>query len=86
METEMKMIMSALAASVLLAVAAAPAGAEEVSDIVRQYVNTSGVENGKYVKVRKYVPRQPVYIADDLEVGSKEWWQQMDRERRGGRR
>ena len=38
------------------------------------------------MKVRRYIPEQIEYQADKLPVGSSEWWQQMDRERRGGRR
>ena len=87
METEMKTIMGALAASLLLAAAALPTGAEaQVPDIVRQYVKVPDAEQGKYVDVRKRIPRQPEYIADKMETGSGEWWRQMDRERRGGRR
>ena len=83
----MKMIMSALAASVLLGVAVAPASAQTAasSESVSQYVKTYNVEKSKPI-VRKVVPRQPVYIADEEEVGSSAWWRQMDRERRGGRR
>jgi hypothetical protein len=38
------------------------------------------------LKIRRYLPEQIEYQADELPVGSSEWWQQMDRERRGGRR
>jgi hypothetical protein len=87
MEKNMKTIMGALAAAMLLGVAALPAAAEpDVAGIVRKYVRTPDAEPGKYVDVYKRVPRQPEYIADKMEVGSGEWWRQMDRERRGGRR
>ena len=84
----MKTIMGALAASLLLAAAATPASAdtEELIEVVREYVRVPTSEPTRDVKVRRYVPEQIEYQADKLPVGSSEWWQQMDRERRGGRR
>jgi hypothetical protein len=88
METKMKTIMGALAASLLLAAAATPASAdtEELIEVVREYVRVPTSESTRDVKVRRYIPEQIEYQADKLPVGSSEWWQQMDRERRGGRR
>jgi hypothetical protein len=37
-------------------------------------------------KQRRYVERQIEYDANTLPVGTSIWWQQMDREQRGGRR
>jgi hypothetical protein len=37
-------------------------------------------------KQRRYVERQIEYDADKLPIGTSIWWQQMDREQRGGRR
>lgn len=84
----MKTIMGALAAGLLLAGTAAPANAdtEELIEVVREYVRVPTSESTRDVKVRRYVPEQMEYQADKLPVGSSEWWQQMDRERRGGRR
>ena len=83
----MKLIMSALAASVLLAGAAAPASAEtDVTEIVREYVKVPNSEQTRGVKLRRYVPEQIEYQAEKLPVGTNVWWQQMDREQRGGRR
>ena len=84
----MKTIMGALAASLLLAGAAAPASAdtEELIEVVREYVRVPTSEPTRDVKIRRYVPEQMEHQADKLPVGSSEWWQQMDRERRGGRR
>ena len=83
----MKMIMAALTASVLLAGAAAPASAEtEVTEIVREYVQVPSSELTRVVKVRRYVPEQIEHQADKLPVGTNDWWRQMDREQRGGRR
>ena len=84
----MNTIMGALAASLLLAGAAAPASAdtEELIEVVREYVRVPTSEPTRDVKIRRYVPEQMEHQADKLPVGSSEWWQQMDRERRGGRR
>ena len=84
----MKTIMGALAASLLLVGAAAPASADtdELVEIVREYVRVPTSEPTRDVKIRRYIPEQMEYQADKLPVGSSEWWQQMDRERRGGRR
>ena len=84
----MKTIMGALAASLLLAGAAAPANAdtEELVEVVRDYVRVPTSESTRGVKLPRTIPKQIEYQADELPVGSSEWWQQMDRERRGGRR
>ena len=84
----MKTIMGALTASLLLAGAAAPASADtdELIEIVREHVNVPSSKTTQGIKVRRYVPEQMEHQADKLPVGSSEWWQQMDRERRGGRR
>jgi len=88
METIIKTIMGALAAGLLLAGTAAPATADtdELVEIVREYVRVPTSEPTRDVKIRRYIPEQMEYQADKLPVGSSEWWQQMDRERRGGRR
>ena len=84
----MKTIMGALAAGLLLAGAAAPANADtdELVEVVREYVRVPTSEPARDLKIRRYIPSQIEYQADELPVGSSEWWQQMDRERRGGRR
>jgi hypothetical protein len=87
METKMKMIMSALAASVLLAGGVSPASAEtDVTEIVREYVKVPSSVETRDVRVRRYIPEQIEYQADKLPVGTNDWWRQMDREQRGGRR
>jgi hypothetical protein len=88
METIMKTIIGALAAGLLLAGAAAPAHADtdELVEIVREYVRVPTSAPTPDLKIRRYLPEQIEYQADELPVGSSEWWQQMDRERRGGRR
>jgi hypothetical protein len=84
----MKTIMGALAASLLLAGAAVPASADtdELIEIVREYVQVPSTEPTRGVKLPRTIPKQIEYQADELPVGSSDWWQQMDRERRGGRR
>ena len=85
----MKTIMGALGlAGLLLAGAAVPASADtdELVEIVRDYVRVPTSEPARDLKIRRYIPSQIEYQADELPVGSSEWWQQMDRERRGGRR
>src|SRR5262245_21525172 len=89
METNMKTIMGALGlAGLLLAGAAAPASAdiEEMVEIVREHVQLPRSDVTSDIKIRRYMPEQIEHLADELPVGSSEWWQQMDRERRGGRR
>jgi hypothetical protein len=89
METNMKTIMAALGlAGLLLAGAAAPASADtdELVEIVREHVQLPRTDLTSDIKIRRYLPEQVEQLADELPVGSSEWWQQMDRERRGGRR
>jgi hypothetical protein len=86
METKMKTIMGALAASLLLAATPARADTDELVEMVREYVRVPTSEPTREAKIRRYIPEQIEYQADKLPVGSSEWWQQMDRERRGGRR
>jgi hypothetical protein len=82
----MKMLMAALTASALLAGAAAPASAEtDVSALIGRYVKTTGSDKIPAVNWRRYT-RQKEYIAESLPTGSGDWWRQMDREQRGGRR
>ena len=81
----MKMIMAALVGSALFAGAAVPASAEaDVGAIAEQLAAVAGSESAKFVKERRYVPRQSENDAGKPAVGSSEWWQQYDRER--GRR
>ena len=55
-------------------------------EIVREYVKLPTSEPTKIGNLRRYTPEQKEYIADTLPTGSSSWWQQMDREGRGGRR
>jgi len=76
----MKVIIAAMAATAVLAGGAAPAGAQSYSgayEIKQHYVK-------KKKKRYRYYRRQ--YWADKLPYGTQIWWEQMDREGRGGRR
>ena len=80
----MKTIMSAVLGLTLLAGASAvPASAET-------YITISAEDYARLLRAKKkqrhYVPRQIEYDANKLPVGSDNWWKQMDREGRGGRR
>ena len=81
----MKTIMTAALGLTLLAGASAlPASAETG-------VTISASENNRLLqqerkKQRHYAQRRIEYDANALPVGTGIWWQQMDREQRGGRR
>jgi hypothetical protein len=84
----MKVIIAALTAAFLVAGMALPAGAGASSEATQGYrayeVETQYVQKRRYKKRRVYHQQQ--YWADKLPYGSQAWWQQMDREGRGGRR
>jgi hypothetical protein len=83
----MKMIMAALTASALLAGFAAPASAgTEMTVVGSEYMQAPTAAAIKRVKMRRYVERQIEYDANKLPAGTGIWWQQMERESRGGRR
>ena len=83
----MKTIMAALTATALLAGAAAPANAEtNVEQIAEELAKVAGSETAKFVKERRYEPRQIENDTDKPSVGSREWWQQVERDQRGRRR
>ncbi len=54
---------------------AAPADGYQAYEVKHRYVKKKYRYNGRYQ-----------YWADKLPVGTSAWWQQMDREQRGGRR
>ncbi len=84
----MKMIMAALAATALLAAAAAPASAQtDMEQIAEVLAKRAGdAESLKLVKERRFVPRQIEGDTDKPAFGSSAWWQQVDRDRPGRRR
>jgi hypothetical protein len=83
----MKMIMAALTAAALVTGASAPASAGMETIVVgSEYMQAPSGATIRRTKLRGYVPRQIEHDASRLPVGSSAWWQQMDREGRGGRR
>jgi hypothetical protein len=88
MEITMKTFLTALAASAVLAVAAAPASAEtDLTEVVGEVVKLADPSLAKLVKQPSSVTKQIEHRLDKLDVGSREWWSQYDRERGGrGRR
>jgi hypothetical protein len=80
----MKTIMTAVLGLTLVAGAGAlPASADTVTISTSEYNRLLRLERKKQ---RRYVERQIEYDADKLPIGTSVWWQQMDREQRGGRR
>jgi len=82
----MRLIMAALATSAILGGTVAPANAQSITISLSDGYVSIGTPEKATTKTRRYVPRQMEHLADKLPVGSDVWWQQMDRERRGGRR
>ena len=81
----MKVVIAALTAVSVLAGAAGPASAGPSSEGIQAYeVKTRYVK--KYKKRHYRNGYYVQYWADKLPTGSSVWWQQMDREGRGGRR
>ena len=79
----MKLTIAALTAVAVFAGTPAFAGAAPVDGARAFEVKHRYVKKKK--KYRSYYYRQQ-YWADKLPVGSQAWWEQMDREDRGGRR
>jgi hypothetical protein len=89
----MKVIIAALTAVSVLAGTTAPTRAGPASEgYQRQAYEVTHRHVRKKYKKRHYrhyrysQTGQPQYWADKLPYGSQIWWQQMDREGRGGRR
>jgi hypothetical protein len=80
----MKMMMTAVLGLAFLAGIAAPASADTTVTIsAEEYARLLRREKRKQ---RRTIPRQIEYDANTLPVGTSDWWKQMDREQRGGRR
>lgn len=87
----MKVMIAALTALSVLAGAALPAGAGPAREGLQAYEVKTSYKKKKYKKRyyrRSYVDDSGYYQrwADKLPIGTSAWWQQMDREGRGGRR
>ena len=93
----MKVVIAALTAVSVLAGTTAPASAETSSEgyqayeVKHQYVRKKNKKRhyrqySNYQYYQRGSTDQPQYWAEKLPYGSQIWWQQMDREGRGGRR
>ena len=88
----MKVIIAALTAVSVFAGATAPAsagpsgGATQGYEVKTQYVKQKRHKKRYYRQGGGRIYYQQQYWADKLPYGSQAWWQQMDREGRGGRR
>jgi len=82
----MKTIMVALTAAALLA-GVAPASAEtDVEMIAEELAKVAGPEVGKFMKERRFVPRELDIDDDKPSFGSQDWWREIERDQRGPRR
>ena len=83
----MKIIIAALTAVAVLAGVPVSANAASSSEGYQAYeVKTLYVKKKYKKRYHRRHYRQMEYLADKLPIGSQVWWDQMDREGRGGRR
>ena len=88
----MKVIIAALTAVSVLAGATLPASAGPSSEGMQAYEVKTAYKKKRYKKRyyrRSYSDGSGHYVqywVDKLPIGTSTWWQQMDRESRGGRR
>jgi hypothetical protein len=81
----MKIVIAALTAGAVLAGVAAAAGPVSAAEGYSAYEVKQRYVKKNYKK-RRHGHYTYQYWADRLPVGTTSWWQQMDREGRGGRR
>jgi len=87
METTMKMIMTALGAAALLAGAALPASADtDLAAVAEEVARVAGPALNEFVKERRDLSRAMRFDNDKLPFGSREWWQEVERNQPGRRR
>lgn len=77
----MKVIVAGLTALAVFSGACATVASAAPADGYRAYE-----VKHRYVKRKPYVTWRKQYWAERLPIGTSAWWQQMDREQRGGRR
>ncbi|HJU32870.1 MAG TPA: hypothetical protein VJ740_15510 [Hyphomicrobiaceae bacterium] len=83
----MKMIMTLSAAAALLAVATIAARAEtDLEEVAEAIAEAAGPQMVRIVKDRRETPEYFEHDASTLPFGSSEWWRQVEREQRSGRR
>jgi hypothetical protein len=83
----MKMIMTALGAAALLAVAGLPASADtEVAELVGEVARAARPALPGIVREPRNLLPQIRFDNDALPFGSREWWQEVERNQRGRHR
>src|SRR5262245_23300998 len=83
----MKMIMTALGAAALLTAAVPPASADtDVAELLEKVARAARPTSSEIVSERRYHPPQIRFDNDALPFGSREWWQEVERNQRGHRR
>ena len=81
----MKMIMTALGAAALLAATVHTASADSVAEIAQEFARSARPVWNEFVKERRSA--RPERLGNDEQpVGSREWWNQVDRYQGGHRR
>jgi hypothetical protein len=87
METTMKMIMTTLGAAALLAGAALPASAgTDVAQVVDEVARAARPVLTDIARERRRLPPEIRFDNDKQPFGSREWWQEVERDQRGRRR
>ena len=83
----MKMFMTALGAAALLVAAAQSASADtDVAEVLEEVARMARPALSEIVSERRYLPPPIRFDNDALPFGSREWWQEMERNQRGHRR
>jgi hypothetical protein len=86
----MKTLMGAALACALVASSLVPAAADDddadelLARLAERYARYRASEDGQDAWAARHSGYRD-YDADELPYGSSSWWQQMDREQRGGR-
>jgi len=83
----MKMIMTALGVAALLAAAALPARADtDVAELVEDVARAARPALAEVVREPRYLLPPIRFDNDALPFGSREWWEEVERNQRGHRR
>ena len=83
----MKMILTALGAAALLSTAALPAWADtDVAELVEEVARAARPTLTEIVREPRYLAPPIRFDNDALPFGSREWWQEVERDQRGRRR
>jgi hypothetical protein len=83
----MKMIMTTLGTAALLAAAALPARADaEVAELVEEVARAARPAVTEIVREPRYLLPQIRFDNDALPFGSRDWWEEVERNQRGHRR